>query len=100
MSGNWTRNAFVYLLILVAAAALFLNVYGPNERPENVSLSDVARQVERGDIARIDVPRGKVADFFAWQRSTAFQPQRGRRCSDTNAARHGCLRGELGPGKN
>ena len=64
MSGNWTRNAFVYLLILVAAAALFLNVYGPNERPENVSLSDVARQVERGDIARIDV-RGERLQIFS-----------------------------------
>ncbi len=64
MSGNWTRNAFVYLLILVAAAALFLNVYGPNERPESVSLSDVARQVERGDIARIDV-RGERLQIFS-----------------------------------
>jgi len=64
VSGNWTRNAFVYLLILVAAAALFLNVYGPNERPENVSLSDVARQVERGDIARIDV-RGERLQIFS-----------------------------------
>ena len=64
MSGNWTRNAFVYLLILVAAAALFLNVYGPNERPQNVSLSDVARQVERGDIARIDV-RGERLQIFS-----------------------------------
>ena len=64
MSGNWTRNAFVYLLILVAAAALFLNVYGPNERPENVSLSDVARQVERGDLARIDV-RGERLQIFS-----------------------------------
>ena len=64
MSGNWTRNAFVYLLILVAAAALFLNVYGPNERPENVSLSDIARQLERGDIARIDV-RGERLQIFS-----------------------------------
>ena len=64
MSGNWTRNAFVYLLILVAAAALFLNVYGPSERPENVSLSDVARQVERGDLARIDV-RGERLQIFS-----------------------------------
>lgn len=64
MSGNWTRNAFVYLLILVAAAALFLNVYGPNERPENISLSDVARQVERGDVARIDV-RGERLQIFS-----------------------------------
>ncbi len=64
MSGNWTRNAFVYLLILVAAAALFLNVYGPNERPQSISLSDIARQVERGDIARIDI-RGERLQIFS-----------------------------------
>jgi len=64
VSGNWTRNAFVYLLILVAAAALFLNVYGPNERPQSVSLSDVARQIERGEVARIDV-RGERLQLFS-----------------------------------
>lgn len=64
MSGNWTRNAFVYLLILVAAAALFLNVYGPNERPQNISLSDVSRQIERGEVSRIDV-RGERLQIYA-----------------------------------
>ena len=64
MSGNWTRNAFVYLLILVAAAALFLNVYGPNERPQSISLSDIARQIERGEVARIDV-RGERLQLFS-----------------------------------
>jgi len=64
VSGNWTRNAFVYLLILVAAAALFLNVYGPNERPQSVSLSDVARQIERGEVARIDV-RGERLQLYS-----------------------------------
>ena len=64
MSGNWTRNAFVYLLILVAAAALFLNIYGPNERPQSVSLSDVARQIERGEVARIDV-RGERLQLYS-----------------------------------
>ena len=64
MGGNWTRNAFVYLLILVAAAALFLNVYGPNERPQSISLSDVARQIERGEVARIDV-RGERLQLFS-----------------------------------
>jgi cell division protease FtsH len=64
VSGNWTRNAFVYLLILVAAAALFLNVYGPNERPQSISLSDIARQVERGDVARIDV-RGERLQIYS-----------------------------------
>ncbi|MCY3709203.1 MAG: ATP-dependent zinc metalloprotease FtsH [Caldilineaceae bacterium] len=48
----------------MAAAALFLNVYGPNERPQSVSLSDVARQIERGEVARIDV-RGERLQLFS-----------------------------------
>ena len=63
MTGNWTRNAFVYLLILVAAAALFLNVYGPGEAPQKVSLSDVARQVERGELTRIEVSGERLQVF-------------------------------------
>ena len=75
MTGNWTRNAFVYLLILVAAAALFLNVYGPGEAPQKVSLSDVARQVERGEVTRIEV-RGERLQVFAGDSS---QPLAGRK---------------------
>ena len=63
MTGNWTRNAFVYLLILVAAAALFLNVYGPSETPQNISLSSVARQIGRGEVARINV-RGERLQVY------------------------------------
>ena len=55
MNGSWSRNAFVYLLILVAAAALFLNIYGPGEEPQTKSLSEVATLINRGDIERIDV---------------------------------------------
>ena len=55
MNGSWSRNAFVYLLILVAAAALFLNIYGPGEDPQSKSLSDVAVLIGRGEVERIDV---------------------------------------------
>ncbi len=65
MNGNWTRNAFVYLLILVAAAALFLNIYGPNETPQNISLSNVATQIERGEVTRIDV-RGENLHVYLY----------------------------------
>ena len=49
---------------MVAAAALFLNVYGPNERPQTISLSDVANQIERGEVSRIDV-RGERLQIFS-----------------------------------
>ena len=55
MNGSWSRNAFVYLLILVAAAALFLNIYGPGETPQTKSLSEIAALINRGDVDRIDV---------------------------------------------
>ncbi|MBI3957782.1 MAG: ATP-dependent zinc metalloprotease FtsH [Chloroflexi bacterium] len=55
MNGSWSRNAFVYLLILVAAAALFLNIYGPGEEPQTKSLSEVVALISRGEIERIDV---------------------------------------------
>ncbi len=55
MNGSWSRNAFVYLLILVAAAALFLNIYGPGEEPQTKSLSEVVALINKGEIERIDV---------------------------------------------
>ena len=55
MNGSWSRNAFVYLLILVAAAALFLNIYGPGEEPQTKSLSEIAALINRGEVTQIDV---------------------------------------------
>ncbi len=48
MKGNWSRNAFVYLLIVVAGAALFFNIYRPTEEPQQISLSQLARIDRRG----------------------------------------------------
>jgi cell division protease FtsH len=55
VNGSWSKNAFVYLLILVAAAALFLNIYGPGETPQSKSLSEIVALINRGDVDRIDV---------------------------------------------
>ena len=48
MNTNWSRNAFVYLLILVAGAALFFNIYRPDEAPQQISLSQLATAVKAG----------------------------------------------------
>lgn len=45
MNANWSRNAFVYLLIIVAAAALFINIYRPGEAPTEISLTQLAKQI-------------------------------------------------------
>ena len=61
MNTNWSRNAFVYLLILVAGAALFFNVYRPGNSPQTVSLSQLAAGINDGTVQAIEV-RGELID--------------------------------------
>ena len=60
MNANWIRNAFVYLLIIVAAAALFINIYQPGDTPEQITLSQLATAVERGNVSAIVVREDEV----------------------------------------
>ncbi|MFN8468493.1 MAG: ATP-dependent zinc metalloprotease FtsH [Caldilineaceae bacterium] len=60
MNANWSRNAFVYLLIIVAAAALFINIYQPGDTPEQITLSQLATAVERGNVSGIVVREDEV----------------------------------------
>ncbi len=60
MNANWSRNAFVYLLIIVAAAALFINIYQPGDTPEQITLSQLATAVERGNVSAIVVREDEV----------------------------------------
>ncbi|MFZ4849914.1 MAG: ATP-dependent zinc metalloprotease FtsH [Caldilinea sp.] len=50
MGANWSRNAFVYLLIVVAAATLFINIYRPGDAPQQISLTELARRVQAGEV--------------------------------------------------
>ncbi|MFN8444616.1 MAG: ATP-dependent zinc metalloprotease FtsH [Caldilineaceae bacterium] len=60
MNSNWSRNAFVYLLILVAAAALFFNFYRPVNSPQEISLSKLAQQINSGAVQTITVRGDEV----------------------------------------
>ena len=60
MNGNWSRNAFVYLLILVAAAALFFNLYGAEDPPPQISLSQLAAAMKEGRVASVSVDEADV----------------------------------------
>ena len=60
MNSNWNRNAFVYLLIIVAAAALFINIYQPGETPEQITLSRLATAVQKGNVDAIIVREDEV----------------------------------------
>ena len=55
MKGNWSRNAFVYLLILVAGAALFFNIYKPTEEPQQITLSQLAASIQLGNVEQVIV---------------------------------------------
>ncbi|MCB0115894.1 MAG: cell division protein FtsH, partial [Caldilineaceae bacterium] len=63
MNANWTRNAFVYLLIIVAAAALFLNIYRPGEAPQSIGISEVAQRIRDGEVDRITVREEEIRVF-------------------------------------
>ena len=60
MNANWSRNAFVYLLILVAGAALFFNIYKPDQAPQQISLSQLATAVKAGQVQEIVVKGAEV----------------------------------------
>lgn len=55
MKANWSRNAFVYLLILVAGAALFFNISWSSQTPDTISLSTLADAIRQGNVASIEV---------------------------------------------
>ncbi len=55
MNTKWSRNAFVYLLIIVAGAALFFNVYRPGNSPQTISLSELAIGINDGSVESIAV---------------------------------------------
>ncbi len=54
MKQNWTRNAFVYLLIIVAAVALFLGVNPMTDNgPKEMDISTLAEKVNAGSVKSI-----------------------------------------------
>jgi len=55
MKTNWSRNAFVYLLILVAGVALFFNISWSNQAPAPISLSELTQKIQAGQVAKVTV---------------------------------------------
>ena len=55
MGSGWTRNGFVYLLILVAAAALFFSLFPQQAQPDRVNVSQVAQWIQENKVASVDV---------------------------------------------
>ncbi|MCB0233085.1 MAG: ATP-dependent metallopeptidase FtsH/Yme1/Tma family protein, partial [Anaerolineae bacterium] len=55
MGSGWTRNGFVYLLILVAAAALFFSLFPQQKQPDMATASQVAQWIQENKVASVDV---------------------------------------------
>ncbi len=53
MKPGFPKNAFVYLLIIVASIALFYNFFAPTAETREVSISEVARLVKEGRVERL-----------------------------------------------
>jgi cell division protease FtsH len=83
MKANWSRNAFVYLLILVAGAALFFNIYRPTEEIQQVTLSDLVESIRTGEVDRIVVKGEEVQIYKAGEE----QPYITRREADVPITR-------------
>ena len=55
MFGGRFRNIFVYLIILVAAAFLFLNFSSQSEKVEEMPISEVAAEIKAGRVEQITI---------------------------------------------
>jgi len=55
VSPNWRRNGFVYLLIIIAAAALALNLLPAFEQPEEVDITTVAQWAADSNVSSITI---------------------------------------------
>ncbi len=54
MKQNWSRNAFVYILIIVAAVALFLGVSPMGDTgPKQMDISTLATKIQAGEVESI-----------------------------------------------
>ncbi|MCL4464608.1 MAG: ATP-dependent zinc metalloprotease FtsH [Chloroflexi bacterium] len=62
MDTRWLRNSFIYLLILVAAVALFFSFFPQGDRSSknSVGITDVAQQVKAGNVREIIVEGGSI----------------------------------------
>ena len=54
MSSNpWFRNGFIYLIILVALGALFINFFQQPRQPNSIPISKLAQDVQLGNVKKI-----------------------------------------------
>ncbi|MGI6368532.1 MAG: ATP-dependent zinc metalloprotease FtsH [Anaerolineae bacterium] len=74
MKPDWSRNAFVYLLILVASVALFYSFIGSPSDSKEIDLAQVARLVKEGKVQElaIDTDGGLVLSVQEGSQDTRY----------------------------
>ena len=55
MGSGWFRTGFVYLLILVAVAALIFSISPQSKKSEGIAISQLAAEIKDGKVERITV---------------------------------------------
>ena len=71
MSSGWMRNGFVYFLILVAVIALFFSLFSPQGTQPELDLTDLAQQVNNGQVERMVVSGEEVKVYYKDSREAA-----------------------------
>jgi len=61
VSSSWYKNGFVYLLILVAVVALFVNFFSASDNASKISIQKVANYVKAGQVDKVLIaPDGRL----------------------------------------
>ncbi|MDO8490616.1 MAG: ATP-dependent zinc metalloprotease FtsH, partial [Dehalococcoidia bacterium] len=55
MSSRWIKNSFIYLLVIIALAALFFTLFSPGQPDKEVPLSQVVEMAKDGEVKQIDI---------------------------------------------
>ena len=55
MRPNWTRNSFVYLLLIVASIALLANFISPGENTRDAALSELVGYIKSGSVKTLQL---------------------------------------------
>ncbi len=75
---RWLKNSFVYLIILVAALALFFNYFNNQQNaPDEKSITEVIALAAKGDVATIEAQSGNN-DIYVTLNNNLKQKYRSR----------------------
>ena len=75
---RWLKNSFVYLIILVAALALFFNYFNNQQNaPDEKAITEVIALAKAGDVATIEAQSGNN-DIYVTLKDNAKQKYRSR----------------------